>query len=308
MSPPCRLPSLSPIRTSDLNAQIEDPGVNYWEIEIDGQPVEKMALGTGSHLYKIASALPSGPHTVRLVRATEAVYGPTQFHGFQLNQGGSLLPGTMPVHRLEIIGDSITCGAVNEALPGSRDPGNTVENGYLAYGVDAARKLDADYRCVSWGGRKMWPNKTIPSVYEMTIPTEKGSAWDLSQWVPEAILINLSTNDFSHGPVDEAGWTGAYEKFVGLLRSHFPNAEIYCATSPMLLDDKLAESKVYLKKVVADLNTAGDAKIQYFEFDSEDPKDGIGGAHHPNVKTDQIMGDKMAAQLTADLGWTAAGP
>ena len=62
---------------TDLNAQLEDPGKNYWEIEIDGQPVRKMALGTGLHLYRIATGLPAGTHLVRLVRATE---GLLRFH------------------------------------------------------------------------------------------------------------------------------------------------------------------------------------------------------------------------------------
>jgi len=293
---------------TDLNAQMEDSGCNYWEVEIDGQPIQKMALGTGSHLYKIASGLNPGTHTVRLVRATEAGVGPTQIHGFQLNQGGSLLPCAAPAHRLEVIGDSISCGALNEALPGHKDPSNVTENGYFSYGEITACDLGLDYHCVSWSGRKMWPNKTMPEIYDETIPTEKDIIWDFSKWSPEAILINLSTNDFNNRPpIDEPGWTAAYEKFAGLLRSHFPAAEIYCATSPMLTGDRLALSKVWIQKVVSDLNAAGDAKVKYFEFDTEDPKDGIGGAHHPNVKTDQIMGNKLAAQLTTDLGWTNAG-
>jgi hypothetical protein len=293
---------------TDLNAQMEDGGASYWEVELDGQPMQKMALGTGSHLYKIASGLNPGTHTVRLVRASEASMGSTQIHGFQLNQDGSLLPGTAPAHRLEVIGDSISCGALNEGLPGHRDPANVTENGYFSYGEITARDLGLAYHCVSWSGWKMWPNKTIPSIYNLTIPTEKDTIWDFAKWNPDAILINLSTNDFNNRPpIDEPGWTAAYEKFVTLLRSHFHGAEIYCATSPMMTGDKLALSKTWIQKVVSDLNAAGDSKVKYFEFDTEDPKDGIGGSHHPNVKTDQIMGDKLAAQLTMDLGWTNAG-
>jgi hypothetical protein len=293
---------------TDLNAQMEDSGTSYWEIEIDGKPVQKMALGTGSHLYQIASGLPSGPHTARLVRASEASLGPTQIHGFQLNQGGALLPVTVPDHRLEVIGDSITCGAANEGIPGKKSAQNVEENGYLSYPAFAARQLGLDYRCVSWSGRKMWPKNTVPEIYDLTIPTEKDSKWDFSQWVPDAIVINLSTNDFNRGPVDEAAWTGAYEKFVTLLHSHFPKAEIYCTTSPMLMGDRLTVSKTYLAKVVSDLNASGDTKSHYFEFASEDPTDGVGGARHPNVKTDQIMGDMLAAQLSKDLGWASAAP
>ncbi len=292
-----------------LVARMEDTGLNYWEVEIDGKAVRKMALGIGSHLYEIASGLPAGPHTIRLVRVTEAEWGPTQIHGFQLNQGGALLPAEAPAHRLEVIGDSISCGNDMEGQP--NDPENIGENGYLSYGEVAARRLDLDYRCVSWSGRRMWPNKTVPSVYDKTIPTEADSKWDFSQWMPEVILINLSTNDFNlkHGlTLDEAGWTAGYEKFIGQLRSHFPRAEIYCASSPMLTGDKLVSSKAYLQKVIADLNTAGDTKVQYLEFDHEDPIDGIGIRNHPNAKTHHIMGDKLAGRLAKNLGWTMTTP
>jgi hypothetical protein len=291
---------------TDLNAQMEDSGYAFWEIEVDGKPVQKMALGTGSHLYKIASGLTSGPHVVRLVRTSEAFLGTTQIHGFQLNQGGTLLSAPAPPpHRLEVIGDSITCGAFIMPLSGTNGPYNIEEDGYQNYAAVAARKLNLDYRCVSWSGRTMWPKNNIPDIYDRTIPTEKENKWDLSQWIPDAIVINLSTNDFGRrGGPNEAGWTGAYEKFVKFLHDHFPNAEIYCATSPMLTGDKLALSKAYLSVIVKDLNAEGDTKVQYLEFPTQDPMDGIGGLNHPNVKTHQIMGEQLAAQLTKDLGWS----
>jgi lysophospholipase L1-like esterase len=295
---------------TDLNAQLEDAGRSYWVIEIDGKPVQKIALGTGSHLYQIASGLPSGPHTVRLVRSSEPEWGPTQIHGFQLNQGATLLPpAPAPVHRLEVIGDSISCG--NDMEGPQNDPENLGEDGYKSYGAVAARRLGLEYRCAAWSGRKMWPNKTVPEIYDLTIATEKESKWDFAQWSPDAILINLSTNDFrARGPVpfDQAGWVAGYEKFLGVLRAHFPKAYIYCASSPMLTGDRLTLSKSCLHKIVTDRNAAGDANVRYFEFDHEDLKDGIGVANHPNAKTHERMGEKLAGQLTTDLGWAPVAP
>jgi Carbohydrate esterase 2 N-terminal/GDSL-like Lipase/Acylhydrolase family len=295
---------------TDLNAQLEDPGNNYWEVEIDGKPAEKIALGTGSHLYKIASGLTAGEHLVRLVRATEAYNGATQIHGFQLNQGGALLPVSAPVHRLEVIGDSISCGDSNEGVPNVNNPSNVAENGYFSYGAIAARNLDADYACVAWSGRTLWPRNTVPELYDRILPTDaKGPTWDFSKWTPDAIVINLSTNDFGYGPVDQAAWDKAYENFIAVLRGHFPNAAIYCGTSVMLPADKLAASKTAINQVVHDLNSAGDPNVRYLEFASEDWKNGgVGGHGHPSVKTDQIMADKVTAQITKDLGWSAPAP
>ena len=295
---------------TDLNAQLEDSGQNYWEIEIDGKPAKKLALGTGSHLYPIASGLADGEHTVRLVRATEAYNHPTVIHGFQLNQGGALLPVPEPAHRLEVIGDSISCGDSNEGTPSVNNPSNVAENAYFSYGAVAARKFGADYACVAWSGRTLWPKNTTPEIYDRIIPTDaNGPKWDFSKWSPDAIVINLSTNDFGYGPVDQAAWSKAYKDFIAVLRSHFPSAAIYCATSVMLPPDKLALSKTAINQVVSDLNKAGDANVRYLEFASEDPKNGgVGGHGHPSVKTDQIMADALAAQLTKDLGWTKSAP
>ena len=295
---------------TDLNAQMEDPGKNYWEVEIDGSPAEKIALGTGSHLYKIASGLTSGEHLVRLVRATEAYNGHTQFHGFQLSQGGVLLPAPVPMHRLEVIGDSISCGDSNEGVPNVNNPSNVAENGYFSYGAMTARNLGADYSCIAWSGRTMWPKNTVPEIYDRIFPSDANSPmWDFSKWSPDAIVINLSGNDFGYGPVDQAAWDKAYENFIAVLRGHFPNAAIYCGTNVMLLGDKLAASKTAISQVVHDLNNAGDKNIRYLEFESEDQKNGgVGGHGHPSVKTDHIMAHKLTAQITMDLGWTAPVP
>jgi hypothetical protein len=295
---------------TDLNARLEDSGQNYWEIEIDGKPTKKLALSKGSYLYQIASGLATGEHVVRLVRATEAYNQPTQIHGFQLNQGGALLAVPDPAHRLEIIGDSISCGDSNEGVPSVNNPSNVAENGYLSYGAVAARKLGADYACVAWSGRTLWPKNTTPEIYDRIIPTDaNGPKWDFSKWTPDAIVINLSGNDFGYGPIDEVAWVKAYKDFIALLRSHFPHAAIYCATNVMLLGDKLAHSKKCINQVVHDLNAAGDANVRLLEFPSDDPKNGgVGGHGHPSVKSDQIMADTLVAPLTKDLGWVTPAP
>jgi hypothetical protein len=46
----------------------------------------------------------------------------------------------------------------------------------------------------------------------------------------------------------------------------------------MLKDESWLFSKTYLAEIISDMNASGDAKVQYLEFDSEDPTDGIGEA------------------------------
>ena len=183
----------------------------------------------------------------------------------------------------------------------------------MAYGAVAARLMNAEYVCIAWSGRKMWPDNTIPSIYDLALPQDKASAWDFSKWTPDAVLINLATNDFGKGNApDEAQWTAAYVEFVKRVRKNYPNAMIYLATGSMMSDwpaDKkpLTVLKGYMAKIENDLKTQGETKIRVLHFDPQNPqRDGLGGDWHPNLKTHALMAKKFAAALQADLGWTPA--
>ena len=106
----------------------------------------------------------------------------------------------------------------------------------MSYGAIAARELHADFADIAWSGRKMWPNNTIPSIYNLTLPNDTASTWAFGGPGPDALLINLATNDFGPGIPDERNWTGAYSQFIDELRSHYPSARIYLAAGPMMSD------------------------------------------------------------------------
>lgn len=294
-------------RGTDLNARLRGGSNDRWQIEIDGVPGAKLKGRAGEHLYRVAAGLPAGEHTVRLVKATEASFGVAQLTGLQLNQGAELLPVPAPRHRLEVIGDSISAGYGNEAAAKEEHFSAETENAYYTYGAITARRLDADYTCVAWSGKKMWPNNTIPELYDRTLPLDTSSQFDFKSWQPEAVLVNLATNDFGRGIPDEAGWTTAYKAFLTRLRQNYPKAQIYCAIGPMMGDwgggKPLTTLRRYLAQIVGDLNAAGDARIKVIDFGTQDAKNGFGADWHPNVKTQQIMAEQFIATLQKDLGW-----
>lgn len=141
--------------------------------------------------YLLADGLGPGPHEIVLHRDTEAQSGITVFRGFDFG-GGRLLPPTQRARRIELIGDSITCGYGDEGLNATcpfdievRRFGNCpagalspnfeeehpdcniakvpfTENQYLAYGSIVGRKLDADVTTLCWSGRGVYRNYREP--------------------------------------------------------------------------------------------------------------------------------------------------
>jgi lysophospholipase L1-like esterase len=189
------------------------------------------------------AALPCGTHTITVVKRTEADTGWTEFGGFDFAE--ILPPDPILTRKIEIIGDSITCGAGVEAngvsagscssngfVDSKGNPvagyGQGVENGYVAYGPVLARQLNAAWHvtCASGIGlvRSYWSRgdqTPMPGIYPFLFPEDEmtnKAPWPTTQWAtqgdaslsgtPDVIVIGLGTNDFSRdGPPGPDGGT-----------------------------------------------------------------------------------------------------
>jgi hypothetical protein len=160
--------------------------------------------------------------------------------------------------------------------------------------------VDADVTIIAWSGRKMWPNNTTPEIYDLVLPTRPAHAYDFKGPAPDAIVINLATNDFGRGAPDQAQWTAAYETFIKRLWGHYPNAQIYAATGSMMGGDSLATLKTYMQKISTDI---ADPRLHLIDFPTQQQENGFGSDWHPSVKTDEIMGEQLAEALKKDLHW-----
>ena len=296
---------------SDVNARINLGGKCRVQTLVDGNDSGVLSEVSAAGVYRIASGLPAGEHTVTLIKATEPFFGNFGFLGFQLNEGAELLPASPPKRRLEVIGDSISAGYGNEAKSQYEHFTPGTENVWKSYGAITARNFGADFTCIAWSGKRLWPKDTVVELYGRSIPLQPDSVWDFSTQIPDAVLINLGTNDCAGGNPDEAGWTGAYLEFIGKVRKNYPDAMIYCALGPMLSDSfsasksALSTIRGYLKKIVDDANRAGDLRVKFIEFKSHhgDYSGGFGADWHPSLKTHTRMAGEWTSALENDLGW-----
>jgi lysophospholipase L1-like esterase len=290
-----------------IGVTLTDGGSNYFEVVIDDQH-SVLSLQQGTKKYALASNLSDAAHDVLLYRRSEAFFGETTFNGFDVDPSAYLPGPALATKRLEVIGDSISAGYGNEGtLPCTFEA--KTENHYLSYEALAARTLGAELYTEAWSGIGMLRNNdggktgTMPERYPRARPELATSTWDFSSFVPDAVVINLGTNDFANGDPMLAFQT-TYTTFVSDLRGHYPKARFYLAVGSMLAGGDYDKAKAYLEGVIAARQALGDSNLVVLPFATQDgTNDGLGCDYHPSLKTHQKMADKLVATLKADLGW-----
>lgn len=293
-----------------ISVKMKSSGDNWFNVIIDGVVKTPVNIPSGANsTFTLASGLTNGKHTLEFVKRTECSVGDTQFLGFTVADGTLLAPPVPSSKRIEVIGDSITCGYGNEGKDQYQSFTTKNENAYMAYGSIAARLLGADCITECWSGKGAYRNygggggDLMPDVYSQILPYSKTPTWDYKAWTPDAVVINICTNDFSTGTPDRTAFSAAYSKFADQIRSQYPNAHIYCAVGPMLNGEGLAAAEYCLTSYVTKKKSAGDTKIHYIEFPVQDQANGLGEDWHPSIKTHQLMANQLSSQIKTDLGW-----
>lgn len=283
----------------------------HYTVLVDGQLKPKLVASGSSQ--SLATGLAAGPHVVELYRRTEANQGESQFLGFNFGGGTLLSPPAAPARRIEVVGDSISCGygieGPNMSCPFSAD----TENHYETYAALSARALSAELVTVAWSGKGVVCNvggepancsNPLPTYYERALPDRANSSWDFQKWQADAVVINLGTNDFSSAmdPTQQKFETG-YTALVTKIRSKYPNAWILCTNGTMLTGTDLSTVRGYIRNVVSARNAAGDTKIKAFELNPQEAADGYGCDWHPSKATHVKMATQLTAALKSTLGW-----
>lgn len=304
---------------TQLTLKLRDESVpgaaNTYTVVIDNAAPKQITCDTLNDLYPLASGLAPGAHEVTIVRNTEAFVGVAQLLGFDYGPGGALLPPPSRDRRIELIGDSITCGYGDEGANMNCGFTPATEDEELAYGAIAARALAADQTAIAWSGKGVYRNgdgsltETMPILWQRTLPSDTASVWNFSDRPAAAVIIDLGTNDFAKGTPDEKGFTDAYHALVAQVRGRYPQAHVFCALGPMLSDGyppgaaALTTARKYINTVVSELNAGGDARVHFIEFPVQDAANGYGCDWHPSLKTHQLMGAQLASAVAAALGW-----
>jgi lysophospholipase L1-like esterase len=233
--------------------------------------------------------------------------------GFDFGGGVLLAPPPAPAHKLEVIGDSISCGYGDEGADMTCSFSPDTENHYLSYAALSARELGAELTTVAWSGKGVVCNygddatscvDPMPTYYDRILPQRPESSWDYSAWQADAVVINLGTNDFSTvSDPGEAEFEAAYVALLERVRGHYPGAFIFCTVGPLLGGADLTTARAYIASAVQQRRDAGDLQVKAFELAPTDPNNGYGCDYHPSLKTHAVMAGELSALLRSELGW-----
>lgn len=317
----------------ETDCGFHEPWIAY---EINGALMSRQMLLPGEHSLCIyRSMVPGVVKNVRFYRELQAMSEDDKCHVLVkgLRTDGEFLPVKEPSLRLEFIGDSITSGE------GSYGASEDTE--WLAMYMSSSRHyaniiekaMNADARVISqggWGIYTGWDNDVrhnIPSIYTPVCGLATGEfneklgasrEYDFSSWVPDAIIVNLGTNDASafnlpalevpgHGlckmrkdettgirnPEDEKKIFDAEIKFLKLLREKNPTSHILWVYGMLgndlegVITGALSE---YSKQT-------GDGNVAYLAL-PDTTEETVGSHSHPGYKSHLVAARVLGKYLS----------
>lgn len=204
--------------------------------------------------------------------------------------------------KIEIIGDSITCGYGIDGIFEKDSFTTQQERPDKAYGFLTAKKLNADFNFISWSGIGLISNYVDESVNipdtHFLMPsnwpyTDKSlclrlgldcQVWDEKNFSPDIVIVHLGTNDASFvRNVEERrlAYVSALRQFLEAIHRRSPQAKICTCLGVMgqLLCDSVEEALSLFKKDFPSVKTKN------VKFPQQLDEDGIGADWHPSAKT-----------------------
>jgi lysophospholipase L1-like esterase len=284
---------------------------NYVSLELDGVYIGRIKVEKGEiKSYPVTVTANKKRHHLTIYKATEAANGSVLFAGTT----AKLIENTTPKNRkkIELIGDSITCGFGNDAseIPCGSGEWYDQHNAYWAYGPLLSRSLNTDFVLSSVSGYGMYRNwndehleePIIPDVYEnLYLNKDSSKPYDFA-FQPDLVSICLGTNDLSDGdgkkarlPFNQEKYVSNYIDFIKTVYKHAPNTRIVILNSPMVSGERNVILVNCLKKVIqAFENDKTHKPIALFEFQTMTPK---GCGYHPDIADHKIMADQLIPEF-----------
>jgi len=276
--------------------------------------------------YTIVSGLEEGYHTVKLLKRSEAIDSNTAVKSISTD-GYFAAPPQPKSFALQFIAASSSTGYGNlGTLSDNKTTGNS--DGLRAFAYLTSFLLDSEISIFSasgWGVSRGWntpsgsisETENIPNAFEYVaidaqnrVLTELGK-WDITEYIPDVIVVNLGTNDFNasgYSSMSETEKTALEERFMVdyhdfliLLNNMYPDAEIIVAYGLMNEQNKLGD---FTLQIISNANeTIGSEVVHAFLMEGAGTLGNPYGCnYHPNVQTSMNVAEDLAEFISTLTG------
>ncbi|SHF98745.1 Lysophospholipase L1 [Mariniphaga anaerophila] len=298
----------------ELGIKIKGGDRNYFNVWVDDRP-EQVLHAVNDTVWWYPEKLSKGLHHLKIVKRTEGDMGIAEFSGVFVGKKEQLQkPAPLSHRKILFIGNSITCGYGTEGLNKSEDFKPSTENCEKSYAPIIARAFDAQFHLIAHSGLGIIRNygdkdkistrlKPMPARLEYLMDNDSTLKYDLQNYIPDAIVVNLGTNDFSTQPFpDEEDFIVAGKKLLTTLKKEFPQAKIICVTGPMTNEPCFSCTKKIVEQSRANLNTT-DIVFVGIPNDLLNKEDDLGSDWHPSYRGQLKSAHVIIPVLENMLGW-----
>lgn len=267
----------------------------------------------------LAENLEQGDHSIILFKRQDATHY-FEFLGFEIEGEAEILPADKrPERRIEVFGDSVSAGAVCEAVDftGKCDPeghDGIYDNSWHSYISITARNLGAELHNNAQGGIALFDGSGyyhfpthigVESAYDKLCYFPEGpmAKWDFSRYIPQVVVFAFGQNDPHHegfedfdisDPQYRAKWKNRYKEVLLDIRSHYNNPTFILITTVLMhnpdWDNAIEEIK---NELTADGFVPAD-KLYHFMF----TRNGKATPGHPRIPEQCEMAEELTAFIS----------
>ena len=296
---------------SSLSIVLKD-GFNFYNVTVDGHS-EILQTIPEETTYIVAQDLPDEPHVIRLTKRTEAYVGAGVFSGLILEAGHDLLEKPAHAERyIEFVGDSITTGYGNEGDSPTCWFTAGTQNVAQSFAGQTADHFNADYSIVALSGLGVVRNlrsaeasspETAVDFLDRSLAMNHVLTWDQQNRFPDAVVVNLGTNDFSSLPFPEVEpFVEGYVELLQQIRLRYPQAPVFALAGPLMLEP----APEVIRTAVERMSLMGNSQNVHFVL-IEDTLDksavDFGCDWHPNVHGHRKIAEQLVPVMADVLDW-----
>ncbi len=279
-------------------------GACRYSVFVDGETdpgAQELVVKTATNGdYTIVSFDEPGYHRVKIQRQSEARYADNTLVNLQVEGGGLLPVPASTALRIEAFGDSITAGVGALRAPGVADGivfGN--DSGLHTYAGLAAAALGAEFSAMAVSGAGLCdtpmdnhnPDHFLKNFYNR-VAFAKADVFPASDYVPDAVVINIGTNDLNKDAhYDKDEYKATYIQLVKDLPARYAGHDVTFFLCSGLMDTVLAP---VIAEIVETLQSEGVYAVAV-KFDKA-------ANGHPNRVEHEAAAEKLAQAIRNVFG------